>query len=479
MKNISIIGGGISGLAAALYLSKQGHAVTVLEKDHAPLPESAEQAFAWDRRGAPQVRHSHGMLARLRNLLHEDHPEVLKQLLNAGATEMRLYEQKPRVNGIALVDDSDKELVMLACRRTTLEWVLRTAVLELNTARFRSGTSVKGFTITKGKGEVPTIDGVILDDGSKLASDLVIAADGRRSSVPKWLSAIGISLDDDEIEPAGIVYFSRFYRLNLGSSFPSTGLVAGDIGYLSYAAFCGDNDTYSITLSINEDDERLRRAIQAPDAFETAARVIPELAPWVASGTAFTDVFPMSGLINRRRHFLLNGKPVVKGLHTIGDAHICTNPAYGRGLSTGFWQARFLAEAIATHPVDLIAQGMHFSKAIQMHIVPWFDSAVMMDSSKRLARHNAHNNAGFSADNPMRLLSEVASIDPMIWRSFWRTMNLLEPPTTLMAPEFLERFASVSQNLAVSCAVNEPQAEPLPDHDGMLNLLSPQDSLTN
>ena len=52
-------------------------------------------AFEWDRRGAPQVRHSHAFLARLYGLLRGSYPDVLADLLDAGATEIRMTENLP------------------------------------------------------------------------------------------------------------------------------------------------------------------------------------------------------------------------------------------------------------------------------------------------------------------------------------------------------------------------------------------------
>ena len=71
MGHVGIVGGGVTGLAAALSLSKIGFQVTVFESDATPMPASPEEAFSWNRRGAPQVRHSHALLGRLHNLLRD------------------------------------------------------------------------------------------------------------------------------------------------------------------------------------------------------------------------------------------------------------------------------------------------------------------------------------------------------------------------------------------------------------------------
>ena len=79
---VGVIGAGVTGLATALELSKAGHHVTVIERDNTPMPPTCEEAFFWDRSGAPQVRHSHALLGRLHNLLRDSHPEVLEMLLS-------------------------------------------------------------------------------------------------------------------------------------------------------------------------------------------------------------------------------------------------------------------------------------------------------------------------------------------------------------------------------------------------------------
>ena len=90
-----VIGAGVAGLGSALALSRAGHQVTLVERDATPLPADPDAAFEWDRRGAPQVRHSHALLARLRNLLRDRYPDVLDALLDAGATEMRFADNLP------------------------------------------------------------------------------------------------------------------------------------------------------------------------------------------------------------------------------------------------------------------------------------------------------------------------------------------------------------------------------------------------
>src|SRR3954468_17333238 len=94
-KQVIVIGAGVAGLGSALALARAGHQVTVIERDATPLPADPDAAFWWDRRGAPQVRHSHALLARLRNLLRDRYPHVLATPLGAGARELRFTETLP------------------------------------------------------------------------------------------------------------------------------------------------------------------------------------------------------------------------------------------------------------------------------------------------------------------------------------------------------------------------------------------------
>src|SRR6185295_16524190 len=85
---VVIKGAGVAGLVASLFLARDGHDVVLLERDATPLPSNPDEAFTWNRRGAPQVRHPHAFLARLRNILRDDLPDVRQELLDTGATEV-------------------------------------------------------------------------------------------------------------------------------------------------------------------------------------------------------------------------------------------------------------------------------------------------------------------------------------------------------------------------------------------------------
>jgi 2-polyprenyl-6-methoxyphenol hydroxylase-like FAD-dependent oxidoreductase len=430
--HIVVVGGGMAGLGTALACARDGHDVTILERDATPMPESADAAFSWERRGAPQVRHSHAFLARAHNLVRDRAPDVLAALLDAGATELPFTASLPPT----LTDQSprpgDDDLVALACRRTTFEWVLRRAVLAEPGVELRDGVSVEHLDGTPGS--PPRVTGV---DG--MAADLVVDARGPRSSSDAWFATIGADRVPEELHESGIVYFSRFYRL-LGSAEdrPPTNTAAVDLGYLKYAVFVGDSDTFSITYAVDTRDEELRRSLAREDVFEEATAPLVAAAPWRAPGVSepITGVHVMAGLRNRYRPLVVDAQPIVHGYVAVGDASMCTNPLYGRGCSLALVHAFGLADTLRAQGSDLDAFALEFATFTERELVPWFRSAVVQDEQARMQASGEE----LPPEDPRAFMQSVfrdgllpaLRTSPIVFRAFLRSFNLLSTPDALM-----------------------------------------------
>ncbi len=478
MAAIGVVGGGVSGLAAALALARTGHDVTVLERDATPMPATADEAFEWDRRGAPQVRHSHAFLARLRCLLRDQYPDILDALYEAGATDLRFDAALPPTLVGYEPEPADEDLAMLACRRATFEWVLRRVALAEGRVTFRHGANVAGLAALGGP--PPLVTGVRLEDGTALEFDLTVIATGRRSALPGWLEAIGTGPVPEIVDETGIVYFSRFYRLMPGAELPvRTGPAAGDLGYLKYGMFLGDNGVYSLTLAVASEDAELRRRLDDPAQLDRTGSALTFCAPYLdGRAQPITGVHKIAGLLSRWRDYVVDGNPLALGVHAVGDAALATNPLYGRGCSTGFWHAQLLADAIRDHPEDPLAQALAHDATTRAELQPWVKATIRQDSEARRVATAILAGEDPDADqsDPRTFMRSVLRdglrpamrVDPVVLRAFMRTFNLLSAPEALATdPDIQARVLAVWQDREK----RPPELRLGPDRAELLELL--------
>jgi 2-polyprenyl-6-methoxyphenol hydroxylase-like FAD-dependent oxidoreductase len=343
------------------------------------MPEDVEGAFEWDRRGAPQVRHTHGFPALIRVILRDRFPDVLAALLEAGVGELSILPPSVSPDSPGYEQDA-ADLQVLCCRRTTLEWVFRRCALAEPALRFQVGVGATGLLVDGGGDGSPLdVRGVRLEDGTELRADVVVASTGRRGDVPAWFKAHGVEIPEEE-HPTGTVYLSRFYRSAAGAEVPM-GYQGGRRAGLGFVVAGADNGTYSATLAVDADDAELRAHLLDADRFEAVLPLFREMEPVVTSGgTPITPVQVMGGLINRIRRFVdPDGTPKAHGFFAIGDAHTCTNPLYGRGSSLAVLQAVLVADALVAHPVDRDEAARAYEEASAARVEPWFDVSVLTD----------------------------------------------------------------------------------------------------
>ena len=96
LMSVLIIGAGICGLGTALLLARDGHDLTVLERDADPVPDSLQDAWdGWPRKGIAQFRQPHNFMPGLRLLLEKELPDVQDALGRAGASRFDLVNPLP------------------------------------------------------------------------------------------------------------------------------------------------------------------------------------------------------------------------------------------------------------------------------------------------------------------------------------------------------------------------------------------------
>ncbi|MCP5068930.1 MAG: hypothetical protein GY946_20400 [bacterium] len=467
-KNIIVIGGSVAGLGVGVTLSADGHRVTILEADSSPMPASHIEAFEkWERKGSPQVWHSHALLSRLHTLIKERAPGLIEQLLACGAEELSFQQMAGRMIKDPVFEPEDEEIVLIACRRITFEWVLRRYVLDTGLVEFQDGVSVTGLTTRKESGtDPPVVTGVRLRDPdgteSTLEGDLVVDATGRGSKLKRWLEEIGAQPFYETSEPCGISYTSRFYRLHDGVEPPMLEgpIVGEDLGYLKVGLFPGDDRVFSLTLAISPDDEVLRSVLHRP-GFEAAAAAVPRVAEWVSPETSepISKGYAMTNLRNTLRRFVVDGKPVAPGVVAIGDSAVHANPITGRGITFAWISAAMLADTLREIPDDLNALALSIDQQVEKNLLPWYELQTQQDRGAIQTER-----ALLRGEDPFQMTRPDGTTDPqafirsmirdglvpamrsdmVVLRRFMRLANLLDPPDDLMKdPDLLQRIMAV------------------------------------
>jgi 2-polyprenyl-6-methoxyphenol hydroxylase-like FAD-dependent oxidoreductase len=331
-----VAGGGVAGLAASLALARAGHDVVVLERDLVPHDASARGAFDVERRGIPHYFQPHAFLPRGRRLLSDWAPDVLDTLLDAGADpqDLALKLRGPREPG-------DEELVYLWVRRPIIEWALRRAAAAEPAVEIRAGVRVTGL-LTRENG-APLATGVAVDEDASVRGDVVIDALGRYRSPPGWPRAAGEPTD------SGAIYYCRYFELADGVEHLDAPILnpRGDLGYMGFNIFRGDNRTFAVILLAPAADHEFR-VLRHEQAWRAACSAITPLDVMTSPDYArpITEVMPMGGLMNIDR----TGDPGVAGILAVGDAFCHTDPAFAYGLSFALAHAQALADATAEAP---------------------------------------------------------------------------------------------------------------------------------
>ncbi len=439
-ERVLVVGAGMAGLWTALALAPTGREVVLLERDPPPPDGGPDEAFeSWARRGVGHLRHSHAFLARLRILIRDEHPELLAELLAAGCRDLGFEGGLTEIHKRTYTPEPvDRDLAVLTSRRTTLELIMRRYVAQQRNVTIRSGVFVKELLISPGS--VPVVTGVAIEDANgrqELTADLVVDAAGRTSSAVEQIREAGAKILE-ESEDCGILYFTRHYRLNPGVAEPERGQapLTGDLEYLKFGVFPGDNDCFSITLCVPQIEEVLRTKIVDPQTFDAACGQLPGLAPWVdpTTSTPISRVFGMGDLHSRWRNLAPHGRAAVLGFFPAGDSLVRSNPLYGRGCSFAAVSAHLLRDALQLF-ADPAARIDAYQRRITVELRPYYNAMRDADRSAiRRARQalTPGYQPGLKSRLTKRFLEDGVAIavrsDVALFRDALRGFHMLEDP---------------------------------------------------
>jgi 2-polyprenyl-6-methoxyphenol hydroxylase-like FAD-dependent oxidoreductase len=410
MARVVVVGGGIGGLCTALLLGREGHQVTVCECDPAPVPASADQAWSgWPRPGTPQARLGHSFLAGFRVQMRARLPDVLEAVLRNGAPQSNFANSMPGKDR----RQDDAELGLVLVRRPVLEAALRRAVEAEPSVHMQAGCRVRGLLAEPvSRGDVPRVTGVDTAAGA-IYADTVVVAGGRALPVARWFQAIGAAVPSEQAEGCGSACYTRYFRIlerDEQDAHAAAGIgVHREPGYLVYELQGADNRTFAAEIAVPISDRPMKR-LRDTVVWTAAAMAMPEWPEWIdpeRSQPISPAVEVMGQERNTLRSFVADGRPLALGVHVIGDARCQTDSLFAWGCGNALMAAAALADAIAEHPADDVAQALALSDAVDAELADRYAYSV--------ARDRAHERLRRGEPRWDTMETGVGLIDGVLW----------------------------------------------------------------
>jgi len=419
-----IIGGSLAGLLAARVLSETFEHVTIVDRDEMPVEPV-------HRKGVPQSRHTHGLLARGFEIFEELLPGLGADLVERGALVKDLQQDVIWYNDDHRVSPAPSVLRVLLVSRPMLESYVRSRVGVQPRVRILARTEATGLREEGGR-----ITGVHIlgpDGAATLDTPLVVDASGRGNRGPSWLAALGYPRVAEDVVQANLIYVSREYRRVPGAQ-PFTGVIhshhpANPVGS---GTFTIDGDRWLVTMLGMNDD--VPPAV--PGEFEDfAARLAgDELHRLITTAEPITGLNRFRiGPSVRRRYDRCARLP--EGFIALGDSLCCFNPAYGQGMTTAAMTALWLRACLEPGLSGLTRR--YFKGVRRIIDVPW---AITVGNDLRFPEVEGPRTTQVRVLNAyLARLHRAAASDPVLGETFLKVANFLAPPRSLVAPRTLWR----------------------------------------
>ncbi len=449
MSKVIVLGGGVCGLAGALMLARDGHEVTVIERDPAPAPESPERAWeAWERQGVAQFRQAHYMQPRGSHVLGAELPDVLDALKEAGAAELAWGRMLPPTIADRAPRPIDEKLTTVTARRPTLEQALAGAAGRQDGLTVRRGVGAARLETRERDGSVH-VAGVRTEDGDTLYCDLVVDATGRRSRMPALLREAGgagaVDITEEGAD-SGFVYYTRFFRSADGSTPAPRGPLNCPFESHSILTLPADAGTWSVTLYGAAADPPLKRLRHEP-VWTAVMRASPLHAHWL-EGEPMTGILPMGGVLDRRRRLPADGS--LTGVALLADAWACTNPSVGRGITFGLMHGALLRDTLREHAGGTAAFAAAWDEVTEREMVPWYEATVSTDRARMDQLRAARDGGPYvvPADPASRLraaLPLAMGVDAEAFRAGMEIVGCLALPSEVFSrPGLAERVTKAA-----------------------------------
>ncbi|MDQ4110639.1 MAG: FAD-dependent monooxygenase [Actinomycetota bacterium] len=430
-----VIGGSMAGVLTAQALSERFDRVTVIERDR--LPEGP-----MIRKGVPQERHVHAFWAGGMRILESLLPGVRESLLDAGAVPLAMPTDTAWMTPAGRwTQRFPATQSVVSASRPLLEWAVRNQVCKTPSIRFLEEHEVTALR----QGTDGDIVGVDLRDRSTgtrlhLSAQLVVDASGRRSKLPDWLAALGLSVPRETVIDASLGYATRVYDVpdrletrwkavyiqSAAPEHPRGGIMFPIEGHRWVLTLIGTGGDHPPT----DEDGFLKFAASLRHRL---------LADAIGAAEPASPIWGFRRTENRWRHYEKLSMPA--GLLAIGDSLCAFNPVYGQGMTVAAKEVealrRVLQECRSSSDLPRVTRAAQ--KAIASRVKgPW-----MIATGNDLRSPNTVGASQTPIDRLVnkyldRILAAVAD-DPVVNAAFLRVLNLIDEPTALFAPRLAAR----------------------------------------
>lgn len=432
-----VMGGSMAGLCAARVASDHFDEVVLVERD------ALDPSATGPRKGVPQGRHLHALLARGEQLLGDLFPGLGADLEREGATRVDFAKDLAWHHFGGWKTRTDSGVRMLCTTRPLLESHVRRRVLARAGMTKLDEHEVEGLTMSQDKRR---LSGILVRPrgGSgvpeEISADLVIDAMGRGSRTPNWLEELGFSRPEETTVKVRVGYASRIYRRPDPSPHPWQALfvVGAPTSHRLGAIFPVEGGRWMTVLAGIAGDHPSAE----PEAFLDFAKNMPtdELYRALRDAEPLTDIETYKYPAHLRHHYE-RLDPVPEGLAVVGDAFASFNPIFGQGMTTACLEAVALGESLAAQRwacgqgvIEGLSRRYH-KAAAKVSVLPW-----LMSTGEDFRFPEIEGDRPFFHPAMAWATAKIhraTQTDPEVHRRFLRVMHMLAGLEELAHPRVL------------------------------------------
>jgi 2-polyprenyl-6-methoxyphenol hydroxylase-like FAD-dependent oxidoreductase len=436
-----VLGASMGGLLAARVLADFYRNVTVIERDE--LPDDPVT-----RRGVPQGRHPHALLARGALILDEFFPGLLDELVAAGAPVLddgELSRLHMSYSGHVVVQSGKitgdpKALALYVPSRALLERHVRGRLQAVDNVTIHDGQDVAELVSNADRSRVTGVR--VTDRGGdaeqELAADLVVDAMGRGAHTPAFLESLGYGRPVEDRVVMHTVYVSQRLRIPPGTLTELMALISPAPGRPTGMFLAGnEGDTWIFTVfgMVGHEPPRDLAGMLSFAADYAPAHLLAAVRSGEPLGPVVQHRMPCS---QWRRYDKMRRLP--DGLLACGDAICSFNPIYGQGMTVAALDAMALRDCLRRGVADLPRR--YFRAAAKAIGVAWQTGAT---SDLAFPQVEGRRTPLMRVTN--RLVDSVLAAcesDAGVTTQFFRVTGFLDAPPRLLHPAFLYRVARVN-----------------------------------